>query len=1144
MVGHQAGHATTTGKFNTFIGDASGYANTTGGKNTFLGYSAGSANVSGSNNVFLGIYSGQYTKQSNKLIIDAIDRNDTTEIETLSLITGTFDAVAANQKLRFNGIPYIMGSLSDSIAASRGYAKAHGGGGTYTAGNRIGITAGDVIYNTSYWKNQDTVKNTLTGLLKATSGVLSVASAGTDYQAALTNPVTGTGTATTNNLQKATGVNSLGNSDIIADGTNTTFGTTTTGSNIVVNATEAADIAPSFLGTNWTATNGWSADGVGTQLTRVNNAAIGTITPSGSGATPSQYVTYKITIVASAISGAITYTYGGVTGTTITATTITDYITALTTDKLIISGAIASTATITSIVINPLTNGTGDVTVHGNLIVNSPIKTSGGLDAVSINKLSYVGIGTYNPISQLQVYNSFNGTRGIRISNPSTGSSAYSSLIFENNSSITAGGFFLNSSNNTGYSGAGTLSIGSISNVGMGLLTNNAVRLFISAAGNVGINQLVPASKLSIDGGNATAVALQLTNGTTTGQTVTDGSFYGSDASGNTTIIQKEANKYIDIMKNDTSVIRVAANKNVGIGTTAPRVKLKVVGDIESNNMIRAAGWLTGTGTGLGTEIGVDGSNSLLISYNRTTSAYSSLRIAGSTINIGHGNNDNLFINTTGNVGIGTTAPINKLTVVGGISADSIKVGNVHKNLVWDAKQSALTAKQIHDSLTVSATMKGSASTNGLRLNGSQKIVLDSANTTYGGAFTKFQYNKLQGATTLIGETNATSLTTRIGIGSGNVENETTQRYGVYIGYQAGYSTTTAIGNMFIGSQAGYSNITGTDNTIIGNFAGLSSLLNGNTFIGSFAGQHSTGADNVFIGNQCGVENTGSRNIFIGVPTITSYSTGNNNTVVGYDAGGTNTSGYNNTFIGYHSGIYNTTGGSNTFIGEQSGIANKSGVQNTFIGASVGTSHKYGSGNIFIGNQTRYYGVNYSNELVIDNQKRGSSANDSALVKTSALIYGTFNATVANQKVTVNGDFTYELRHCFLDNSADYTPAVTQNVYKKIQPTFTTVEADYMTVAGDTITITTAGDYYFVFNATIRGGAGEDFTTQIRKNNVSVKSVRQSTSGATSYFTYTVIWYFYGLVAGDDISLWITNTNSNDDPTISSQNIYMKKEHE
>ena len=94
---------------------------------------------------------------------------------------------------------------------------------TYSAGFGIGLSS-TTFFNSRYWKNQDTVKTTLSGILKATSGVLSAASAGTDYQAPLTNPVTGTGT--TNYLSKFTGTSSIGSSRMYDNGSEIGIGTT------------------------------------------------------------------------------------------------------------------------------------------------------------------------------------------------------------------------------------------------------------------------------------------------------------------------------------------------------------------------------------------------------------------------------------------------------------------------------------------------------------------------------------------------------------------------------------------------------------------------------------------------------------------------------------------------------------------------------------------------------------------------------------------------------------------------------------------------------------------------------------------------------------------------------------------------------
>lgn len=147
-------------------------------------------------------------------------------------------------------------------------------------------------------------------------------------------------------------------------------------------------------------------------------------------------------------------------------------------------------------------------------------------------------------------------------------------------------------------------------------------------------------------------------------------------------------------------------------------------------------------------------------------------------------------------------------------------------------------------------------------------------------------------------------------------------------------------------------------------------------------------------------------------------------------------------------------------------------------------------------------------------------------------------------KITVSGDFTHALRHVDGSQESVYTPAVTQNVYTKITPTFTSVEASFMTFAGDTVTAITPGHYFIIWDFTLTGGNGDDFTFQIRKNNVPVKQKRQSTAGAGNYASFSTSYYLGGLVAGDDISFYVTNTASSGDPTMSYQNFYIRKEHD
>lgn len=158
-------------------------------------------------------------------------------------------------------------------------------------------------------------------------------------------------------------------------------GTTTAGANANIVATLGTELITAPMVTaGWTLgadTGAWTI----TAGVLTKTASTGTLTAtavSGMTSAPTAGVTYKVTIVCSAVSGAPTYTLGGVPGTTITATTITDYITASTTAKIIFSGGAAVTTTITSVSVQALTDATGDLTVDGNIRARSPILMNDG----------------------------------------------------------------------------------------------------------------------------------------------------------------------------------------------------------------------------------------------------------------------------------------------------------------------------------------------------------------------------------------------------------------------------------------------------------------------------------------------------------------------------------------------------------------------------------------------------------------------------------------------------------------------------------------------------------------------------------------------------------------------------------------------
>ena len=127
------------------------------------------------------------------------------------------------------------------------------------------------------------------------------------------------------------------------------------------------------------------------------------------------------------------------------------------------------------------------------------------------------------------------------------------------------------------------------------------------------------------------------------------------------------------------------------------------------------------------------------------------------------------------------------------------------------------------------------------------------------------------------------------------------------------------------------------------------------------------------------------------------YTTNANNNVgfgIGTPADGI---GYYEAFFGHNAGHSLLTGNYNTFIGYASGYTTNGHANNTYIGAAAGYTGN-GDNNVFVGQQAGYYETG-SNKLFIDNAKRTNEAD----ARTKALLYGIFDATTANQYLTLNG---------------------------------------------------------------------------------------------------------------------------------------------
>jgi hypothetical protein len=135
------------------------------------------------------------------------------------------------------------------------------------------------------------------------------------------------------------------------------------------------------------------------------------------------------------------------------------------------------------------------------------------------------------------------------------------------------------------------------------------------------------------------------------------------------------------------------------------------------------------------------------------------------------------------------------------------------------------------------------------------------------------------------GENNTSNYGTFVGYNAG-YNNQ--GRCNTFSGASAGYYNTTGNYNTFLGQSAGCNNTEGSMNTFLGNSAGYSNTEgNHNTSLGRSAGYSNTiGHYNAFLGRRAGYSNTeGSGNTFLGCETGYNNTTGSGNVFIGYRAG-------------------------------------------------------------------------------------------------------------------------------------------------------------------------------------------------------------------------------------------------------------------
>lgn len=130
---------------------------------------------------------------------------------------------------------------------------------------------------------------------------------------------------------------------------------------------------------------------------------------------------------------------------------------------------------------------------------------------------------------------------------------------------------------------------------------------------------------------------------------------------------------------------------------------------------------------------------------------------------------------------------------------------------------------------------------------------------------------------------------------------------------------------------------------------------------------------NTCLNNGLGVNTTGERNTALGHNSMVQNTTGNRNSSVGQGSLYSNTTGNQNTGIGSYSLFSNINGSYNTGVGDAAGYSISSGANNIAIGYNSGNNITTGSNNVVIGANAQVASGSASNQLNINNLIYGAS---------------------------------------------------------------------------------------------------------------------------------------------------------------------------
>jgi hypothetical protein len=148
--------------------------------------------------------------------------------------------------------------------------------------------------------------------------------------------------------------------------------------------------------------------------------------------------------------------------------------------------------------------------------------------------------------------------------------------------------------------------------------------------------------------------------------------------------------------------------------------------------------------------------------------------------------------------------------------------------------------------------------------------------------------------------------------------------------------------------------------------------------------------------------------------------------------------------------------------------------------------------------------------------------------------------------MNIKGELKYKKRQCILNSNTEITPNLLNGIPQKLLPGMTVIDTIGIGyTGGDSIKITSPGDYNLRIYGSISGIAGTNFYIKCRINNVDISTSywRGTTTGNSNYNPNIGFeWYLRKLTGTNYISFWITNPSNDNDATIGYLKVILEKQ--